>query len=219
VIILPRNKYPEETYKKILDASLKLFLEKGYEQTTVLDIVASLGGLTRGAFYHHFKSKEEVLNAIFNSSFGDNDPFEKARKADVKNGLERVKMALNLALLSNIESEHRMMVSNLAITLTSNPRFMAEQVKGNQEIAAILTPMVEEGMRDGSIRPGNAKVLAGLFLLLTNFWLLPTFFPCDEEETYDKATLIKQIYDELGFPIIDEEMEAVFMRVFNKMEW
>ena len=55
---LPRNKYPEETVQKILDASLKLFLEKGYEKTTVLDIISEMGGLTRGAFYHHFKSKE-----------------------------------------------------------------------------------------------------------------------------------------------------------------
>ena len=53
---MPRNKYPEETVQKILDASLKLFLEKGYEETTVLDIISEMGGLTRGAFYHHFKS-------------------------------------------------------------------------------------------------------------------------------------------------------------------
>ena len=61
---LPRNKYPEETVQKILDASLKLFLEKGYEKTTVLDIISEMGGLTRGAFYHHFKSKEEVFDAL-----------------------------------------------------------------------------------------------------------------------------------------------------------
>lgn len=61
---MPRNKYPEETIQKILDASLKLFLEKGYEETTVLDIIAEMGGLTRGAFYHHFKSKEEVFEAL-----------------------------------------------------------------------------------------------------------------------------------------------------------
>ena len=35
---MPRNKYPEETVQKILDVSLKLFLEKGYEETTVLDL-------------------------------------------------------------------------------------------------------------------------------------------------------------------------------------
>ena len=34
----------------------ELLLEKGYEETTVLDIISEMGGLTRGAFYHHFKS-------------------------------------------------------------------------------------------------------------------------------------------------------------------
>ena len=47
---MPRNKYPEETVQKILDVSMKLFLEKGYKETTILDIVRELGGLTRGAF-------------------------------------------------------------------------------------------------------------------------------------------------------------------------
>ena len=49
---LPRNKYPEETVQKILDASLKLFLEKGYEETTVLDIISEMGGLTRGCLLY-----------------------------------------------------------------------------------------------------------------------------------------------------------------------
>ena len=59
VRICRRNKYPEETVEKILDVSLKLFLEKGYENTTVLDIVDHLGGLTRGAFYHHSNRKKK----------------------------------------------------------------------------------------------------------------------------------------------------------------
>ena len=61
---MPRNKYPEETVQKILDVSLKLFLEKGYEETTVLDIVNNLGGLTRGAFITTSSRKEEVLDAL-----------------------------------------------------------------------------------------------------------------------------------------------------------
>ena len=39
-----RNKYPEETVKKILTAAKRLFLEKGYEKTTIQDIVDQLGG-------------------------------------------------------------------------------------------------------------------------------------------------------------------------------
>lgn len=61
---MSRNKYPEITVKRILDAALKLFLDKGYEHTTIQDIVNALGDLSKGAIYHHFKSKEEIIEAV-----------------------------------------------------------------------------------------------------------------------------------------------------------
>ena len=61
---MARNKYPEETVARILDVSLKLFLEKGYENTTIQDIIDALGNLSKGAIYHHFKSKEDILEAV-----------------------------------------------------------------------------------------------------------------------------------------------------------
>lgn len=45
---MARNKHPEETVEKILAVSAKLFMEKGYEHTTLQDIIDNLGGLTRG---------------------------------------------------------------------------------------------------------------------------------------------------------------------------
>ena len=56
---MSRNKYPEVTVEKILDVSQRLFYEKGYEKTSIQDIVNELGGLSKGAIYHHFKSKED----------------------------------------------------------------------------------------------------------------------------------------------------------------
>ena len=49
---MARNKHPEETVEKILAVSAKLFMEKGYEHTTLQDIIDNLGGLTKGAIYH-----------------------------------------------------------------------------------------------------------------------------------------------------------------------
>ena len=64
---MARNKYPEVTVEKILEVSQRLFMEKGYDNTTIQDIVNELGGLTKGAIYHHFKSKEEIINALGDS--------------------------------------------------------------------------------------------------------------------------------------------------------
>ena len=58
---MARNKYPEETVKKILDVSHRLFREKGYDHTTIQDITDALG-MSKGAVYHHFKSKEDILD-------------------------------------------------------------------------------------------------------------------------------------------------------------
>ena len=46
---MARNKYPEVTVEKILDAAQRLFLEKGYDSTTIQDIVNELDGLSKGA--------------------------------------------------------------------------------------------------------------------------------------------------------------------------
>lgn len=49
--------------EKILEASYELFASKGYDETTVSDII-KMAGSSRGGFYHHFDSKEEILEAI-----------------------------------------------------------------------------------------------------------------------------------------------------------
>ena len=61
---MARNKYPEVTVEKILEVAERLFWEKGHDDTTIQNIIDGLGGLTKGAVYHHFKSKEEILDAL-----------------------------------------------------------------------------------------------------------------------------------------------------------
>ena len=48
---------------EILRVAEELFYEKGYESTTMNDILHALG-LSKGGFYHHFESKESLLQAI-----------------------------------------------------------------------------------------------------------------------------------------------------------
>lgn len=201
---MPRNKYPEVTARKILDASLKLFLEKGYEETTILDIVNNLGGLTRGAFYHHFKSKEDVLYALMDRVFAGDDPFVSVREEEGANGAEKLRKAFfrNIDLVNNKEF---VQLQRIAASLLGNPRFLAESIKRNQQVAKDMIPLIREGMADGSIREGDPKILADLALLLFNLWLIPTIYPCGQEEFRQKILTIKQIFDALGFPVFNDE--------------
>ncbi|MCL2704040.1 MAG: TetR/AcrR family transcriptional regulator [Defluviitaleaceae bacterium] len=205
-VIIPRNKYPEETVKKILDESLKLFLEKGYEQTTVLDIIGNLGGLTRGAFYHHFKSKDDVLEALLVKLFQEVNPFEKVKHEHGLNGLDKIKMVFKYSVVRGFADEKKAVIDKLALPLLSSPRFLAEQVKSTQEVSLMLQTLIEEGMADGSIRPGNAKAISEVTMLLFNIWMIPTVYPCDAQEANAKISVIKQILDTLGVPIIDGDL-------------
>ena len=83
---MARNKYPEVTVEKILEVSQRLFLTNGYDNTTIQDIVEELGGLTRGAIYHHFKSKEEIMDALVNKMFLEKNPLDIVKKQKNLNG-------------------------------------------------------------------------------------------------------------------------------------
>jgi AcrR family transcriptional regulator len=57
------KKKPEERRREIVSASRDLFLRKGYENTTMQDVMATLL-IAKGTVYHYFKSKEALLEAV-----------------------------------------------------------------------------------------------------------------------------------------------------------
>lgn len=58
----PQHESPHESKTRLLDAALYVIRAKGYSATRVEDICAA-AGLTKGSFFHHFKSKEELALA------------------------------------------------------------------------------------------------------------------------------------------------------------
>lgn len=61
-----RQLQAEETRKAILEAAVRLSRQVGFEKMTIRD-VCSAAGVTTGAFYHHFSSKEDLLTQGFSS--------------------------------------------------------------------------------------------------------------------------------------------------------
>jgi AcrR family transcriptional regulator len=61
---LPRRAASEDTRRHILDTALRLFREQGFEQTTIRD-VAKAAGLSLGAAYYYFTSKEAIVAAYY----------------------------------------------------------------------------------------------------------------------------------------------------------
>lgn len=211
---MARNKYPEVTVEKILDTAQQLFLEKGYDNTTIQDIVDHLGGLSKGAVYHHFKSKEEIIDAVSDRMFSVNNPFERVKDRSDLNGLEKLREAIRL----NQSDEAQKNIVVQSIPLTRNPRLLVEMIDSNRRI---LTPyyeeLLEEGNRDGSIHTEYAREIAELIPLLTSLWLLPSVFPSDKEGMKRKFRFLGDMLEKMGVPLMDDSIYALVEEFFEKL--
>ena len=197
----PVKKTPEQWKKEILNAAQKLFISKGYEETSVSDIMAMAGG-AKGMFYRCFQSKEEVMYMLGNQMFFENNPFEAINKRNDLNGLQKIKLLLKL----NQSDTQRNNLNVQAMHILKDQHILAAAIEENRRI---LTPLwlelLEEGQKDGSIKTEYTRELSEL-LPLINFWLIPSVFPATEEELRHKYRFIMEVLDKMGLPLIDDEI-------------
>ena len=148
---MARNKHPEETVNRILEAATRLFIEKGYEHTSIQDIISNLGGLSKGAIYHHFKSKEDILEAVTDKMTEEsNKILEKIRDREDLTGKEKMKMIFK-------ESVGRSDMDDLFAVgpdLSNNPRLLFSTFRDTVDNVApfYIRPIIEQGIADGTIQ-------------------------------------------------------------------
>ena len=211
---MARNKYPEVTVERILDVSQRLFLEKGYENTTIQDIVDELGGLTKGAVYHHFKSKEEIMDAVGDRMFFSNNPFEAVRGRTDLNGLQKLREAVRL----NQSDQERVRLTAQSIPIAKSPRLLQEMIVSTRKV---LTPyfleLIEEGNRDGSMHTDYPREIAELLPLLTSLWLLPSVFPASREQMKRKFLFLGEMLEKMGVPLMDDSIRALVDDFFDQI--
>lgn len=197
----PVKKQPEEWEKEILDAAKFLFLSKGYEETSVSDIMERAGG-AKGMFYRFFESKEKAMQALGDRMFLENNPFEAVRARTDLNGLQKIREVL---AMDRADGE-RKTVNAQAVSILKDPRILAAAMEANRRV---LTPLwfelIEEGRRDGSIQTEYARELSEL-LPLVNFWLMPSVFPANAEEIMHKCKFVAKVLADMGLPVADKEM-------------
>lgn len=154
-------------------------------------------------FYRFFQSKEEVMHALGDELFFRNNPFEAVKERTDLNGLGKIREVLAL----NRADEERESINAQAVAILKDPHILAAAIEANRRV---LTPLwfelIEEGRRDGSIKTAYARELSEL-LPLINFWLMPTVFPGDAGAIQSKCRFIAEVLEQMGLPIIDDEMK------------
>ena len=91
---MPQRAASEQTRRQVLDTALALFRKRGFEQTTMRD-VAEAAGLSLGAAYYYFKSKEALVGAYYEHTHEEH--LRLAREAFARDGdlRDRLRAALH----------------------------------------------------------------------------------------------------------------------------
>ena len=200
---MARNKYPEETKKLIVDTAARLFMEKGYDHTSIQDIIDNLGGLTKGAIYHHFKSKEDIVYAVFEKMYAQADiDTKKVCESKNMNGFQKLQEVFRLSIFNPAQND----VLVVAIDMIKNPQLLVIYLR--DMVQTVSTEMVrrilEEGIEDGSIKTEYPKERAEVLMLLGGIWINPMVYPCDSSEIVKKVRFYQHMLEALGLKIIED---------------
>jgi AcrR family transcriptional regulator len=206
---MARGKYPELTVQRILNASLRLFIGQGYERTSIQDITEALGDLTKGAIYHHFKSKEDILFAVVDRMFARQDKdWQNIASDQSMTGAEK----LTAIFLQSVSTTEQLQFFKTAPNLLDNPKLLVAQMQGLMKEAAphYVLPIIEGGIADGSIHTKHPKQLAEVILLLVNLWVTPMVFYADWDEMWERLECFDELLAPCGVSLCNSAMKNRF---------
>ena len=201
---MAQNKHPEQTIERILDTAAQLFFQKGYDKTTLQDIIDATG-LSKGAIYHHFASKEAILIDVVDR-MGEYNSSVLAQVRDKKGltGAEKLRELFRASLTLSFQGK----ILHMLPFLIENPKFMALQMQSILEEAAphYILPILREGIADGSIRTDHPEQLSEVLLILSDLWLHPILRPSTPEQVRARCAFFNQFTRQYGFELLDEDL-------------
>ena len=134
--------------EQILDVSLSLFLEKGYDNTSISDILSNLN-IARGTLYYHFESKEAIMDTIIERSI--KNVIEEAKGIVFRKGMT---VQEKMFTLFSSTSMKRLSGRELMIDYLNQPQNALFHEKINrsfiQEIVPLLGDLIKEGVEEGT---------------------------------------------------------------------
>ncbi len=175
---------------QILGAAKRCFARKGYHETKVDDIVRE-AGLSKGALYWYFKSKEELLDALC-------DSFVKETQEDFLKG-SAVKTLdpdylicdLGAMLMGRMlnDPEHRLIWMEHWSMASRDAKGRKKVSEVHQGWLDILVPLIKKNIKEGKLKPVDPRQLAmGLMSLFDGILTHRTFEDMDAPALWRSTT-------------------------------
>jgi AcrR family transcriptional regulator len=152
----------EQTRQRVIEEAAKLFVRKGFHGTSIADLAQAVG-LTKGALYHHFDSKDGLFYAVVKTV---RDTWTAAVVRDVLkegNALDRVGTLLDnhVRMVSENEILCMTMASLVADMDDGDPAFADALVDVYSDLVSFIERIVQKGQDAGEVRPDlDAQLVA-----------------------------------------------------------
>ena len=136
----------KERKNEILDVAERLFCTKGFDNTSTNDILKEIG-IARGTLYYHFKSKEEILDAMIERL--SNEITSKATSIALDESIPVLKRFTNTILSLNLDND-------MIMEQVHRPQNALLHQKMEESLLAKVNPLITKIIKDG-INEGKCK--------------------------------------------------------------
>ena len=205
----------QATIETILSVSAKLFLEKGFDKTSMMDI-AKTAGISKGAIYHHFQSKDEIIKSVTERQ-------AQAVKDVMENFLSETyslsgKEQLQLILERNFENQKAHYLDDVMSVRMKSAEFVLSYMQScvNKD-SAFVSEIIKRGIADGSLVTDSPDECAEVFLLLLNVWCDPAVFNCNGEKLSSRLKFLQYLMKSIGIDVLSDGFIEKSLELLRKL--
>lgn len=182
----------DDRLTEIVDISENLFITKGYAKTTVNDILNGVG-ISKGAFYYYFKSKEEVMDAVITRMVEEAQATAQAI-AD-RHDLSAGEKFYQILTSKNVEGNHSADIVNELHHQDNSAMHQKSLVETVLALSPILAEVVEQGIKEGICDTPYPRESVEFLFTAAQFLLDPGLFHWSPQEILQRVKAFTYIME------------------------
>ena len=177
----------EETRNRILETATHLFSKSGYDATGVAEICHA-AGVSKGAFYHHFPTKQAIFMALLNSYLnGIESGFNLMRQEEHDIPRIIIQMAELAGSMFQSADIHLPIFLEFWTQANHDPHIWEAAIAPYRRYQSYFTQMIREGIDEGSIQPVDPQLAGRVLVSLALGMLMQSLFDPDITDWQSEA--------------------------------
>lgn len=150
-----------KTKRRIFNSAIKLFSERGYDNSSVEDITA-VAGVAKGSLYYHFSKKEDIFDMLLDEGLKLLKNNIELKTKNCTNSLDKIKAIILVQVKVIVKYEEFLNV--ILSQIWGEEQKNKKCKKAIFEYIKIIEKIVQEGIQNGEFYNGDVEAIAsGIF--------------------------------------------------------